>query len=88
MPERTAIVASAVGLHARPASLFAHAVAKTGMQVTLTFAGKSINAASILAVLSLGIGHAQKVTLSADGAAADAALDTLVILLETDLDSE
>jgi phosphocarrier protein HPr len=88
MSERTAIVASSVGLHARPASLFAQAVAKTGVKVTLTSAGKSINAASILGVLSLGIGHAQEVTLSAEGEGAEAALDSLVTLLETDLDNQ
>jgi len=88
MSERNAIVASSVGLHARPASLFAQAVAKTGVTVTLTAAGKSVNAASILGVLSLGVAHAQEVTLSAEGDGADAALDSLVVLLETDLDKE
>lgn len=86
MSERTAMVASPVGLHARPASLFAQAAAKTGVMVTLSAGGKSVNAASILGVLSLGIGHAQEVTLSAVGDGADAALETLVLLLETDLD--
>ena len=89
MSERTVTVASSVGLHARPASLFAQAAAKVGMPVTLTSAaGKTVNAASILGVLSLGIGHAEIVTLSADGEGANAALDTLAELLETDLDKE
>ncbi len=89
MPERTVTVASSVGLHARPASLFAQAAAKTGVTVTLTSAaGKSVNAASILGVLSLGVGHGEEVTLSADGDGADAALDELVGVLETDLDKE
>ena len=89
MPERTVTVASSVGLHARPASLFAQAAAKTGVAVTLTSAaGKSVNAASILGVLSLGIGHAEVVTLSAEGEGADAALDTLSELLNTDLDKD
>ena len=60
MSERTVVVASSVGLHARPASLFSQAAAKTGVAVTLTSAaGKSVNAASILGVLSLGIGGAR-----------------------------
>jgi len=89
MPERTVTVASSVGLHARPASLFAQAASKTGVAVTLTSAaGKSVNAASILGVLSLGIGHAEEVTLSAEGDGADAALDSLSELLATDLDKE
>jgi len=89
MSERTVTVASSVGLHARPASLFAQAAAKAGVPVTLTSAaGKSVNAASILGVLSLGIGHDEVVTLSADGEGADAALDALVEVLATDLDKE
>ena len=89
MAERTVTVASSVGLHARPASLFAQAAAKAGVPVQLTSAaGKSVNAASILGVLSLGIGHGEEVTLSADGDGADAALDTLADLLGTDLDKK
>jgi len=89
MSTRTVTVASSVGLHARPASLFAQAAAKVGVPVTLTSAaGKSVNAASILGVLSLGIGHGETVTLSADGDGADAALDTLAEVLNTDLDKE
>jgi phosphocarrier protein len=89
MAERTVTVASSVGLHARPASLFAQAAAKVGVPVTLTSAaGKSVNAASILGVLSLGIGHGEEVTLAADGDGAEAALDSLVEVLATDLDKE
>jgi len=89
MSERTVTVASSVGLHARPASLFSQAAAKVGVPVTLTSAaGKSVNAASILGVLSLGIGHGEVVTLSSDADGADAALDELVTVLETDLDKE
>ena len=89
MAEKTVTVASSVGLHARPASLFAQAAAKVGVPVTLTSAaGKSVNAASILGVLSLGIGHGEEVTLSAEGEGADAAVEELATLLEKDLDKE
>ncbi|HEV7957661.1 MAG: HPr family phosphocarrier protein [Microbacteriaceae bacterium] len=88
MPQRTAVVASSVGLHARPASLFSQAAGKVGLPVTIAnTAGASANAASILAVLSLGVGHGETVTLTAEGERADAALDTLVELLETDPDA-
>ena len=89
MSERTVTVASSVGLHARPASLFSQAAAKVGVPVTLTSAaGKSVNAASILGVLSLGIGHGEVVTLASDADGSEGALDELVALLETDLDKE
>jgi phosphocarrier protein HPr len=89
MPERTVTVASSVGLHARPASLFSQAAAKAGVPITLTnAAGRSVNAASILGVLSLGVAHGEAVTIAADGEGADAALDGLAELLATDLDTK
>ncbi|GAA0961069.1 HPr family phosphocarrier protein [Frigoribacterium faeni] len=89
MPERTVTIASSVGLHARPASLFSQAASKTGAKVTLTTsAGKSVNAASILGVLSLGINHGDEVVVATDGDNAEAALDELAALLETDLDKD
>ena len=47
-----------------------------------------MNAASILGVLSLGIGHGEDVTIAAEGDGAEAALDELAKVLETDLDKE
>lgn len=86
MTERTVTVASSVGLHARPASLFAQAAAKAGVLITLTSAaGKSVNAASILGVLSLGVSKGDEITLSVDGD--EAVADQLVALLETDHDA-
>jgi phosphocarrier protein HPr len=90
MPEqtRTITIASAEGLHARPAKAFAQAAKASGIPVTVAKAdGAPVNAASILAVLSLGAGRGDVVTLSADGDGADSVLDELQRLLETDHDA-
>ncbi len=87
MAERTVTVASAHGLHARPASLFVQAVANSGLTVQLTKGEKTINAASILGVISLGIEHGDSVVLATDGDNADAVLDELVQILATDQDA-
>src|ERR1700710_2782083 len=87
MPERTVTIASAHGLHARPASLFVQAVTASGLAVELTKGEKTLNAASILGVISLGIEHGDQITLRADGDNADATLDSLVELLTTDFDA-
>lgn len=87
MPERTVTVASAHGLHARPASLFVQSVANSGLSVQLTKGDKSLNAASILGVISLGIEHGDEVTLSAEGDNADTVLDELAAFLATDHDA-
>ncbi|NTW40753.1 MAG: HPr family phosphocarrier protein [Cellulomonadaceae bacterium] len=89
MSQRTAVVASRVGLHARPASLFTQAVAASGVPVTIAKAGGApMDASSILMVMALGIGFGQEVVLEADGPDAERVLGELVTLLETDLDAE
>jgi phosphocarrier protein HPr len=87
MPERTVTIASAHGLHARPASLFVQAVNASGLPVQLTKGDKTLNAASILGVISLGINHGDQITLAAEGEGADTVLDSLVELLTTDMDA-
>ncbi|WP_265520692.1 HPr family phosphocarrier protein [Oerskovia flava] len=87
MPSRTVAVASRVGLHARPASIFTEAVAGAGIDVTIAHGdGEPVDAGSILLVMSLGVPHGDEVTLAADGPEADRVLDELVTLLATDLD--
>ena len=87
MIERIVRIGSANGLHARPAKLFTKAAADSGVKVTLGKAGgKAVNAASILAVISLGLGNGDEVTLATSDDTAGAALDTLVALLAADHD--
>ena len=88
MASRTVTIGSKVGLHARPASIFAQAVSGCGAHVMLTdSAGKTVNAASILSVLSMGIDYGDSVTLTSDDDGAEAALDSLATLLASELDS-
>jgi phosphocarrier protein HPr len=89
MPSRSATVASRIGLHARPASAFARVAMDAGFPITLTAAtGKSVNAASIVGILSLGIRCGEIVTVSANDDGAAAVLDALVVVLATDFDDE
>lgn len=85
MSTRTVTIASRVGLHARPAMLFTQAVAATGAAVTIGRPGQpAVDAASILFVMSLAVGHGEDVELGSDD---EAALDELAALLATDLDA-
>jgi phosphocarrier protein HPr len=89
MAERTAVIASRVGLHARPASLFIAAVKEQGVPVTIAKGdGQPMPASSILSLLGLGAAHGDTVTLRAEGDGAEAALEKLAAVLETDLDAE
>jgi phosphocarrier protein len=88
MAQRTVVIASKVGLHARPAALFAKAAAGAGVPVTIRKGdGSPVPAASILSVLTLNVGHGDEVVLEADGDGADAVLDDLVALLSKDHDA-
>lgn len=88
MPERTVVVASQVGLHARPAKVFSQAAASCGLPVRIGRPGSTgVDAASILGVMSLGVKHGEEVVVSVTGDGADAVLDELVGLLTTDLDT-
>ena len=85
---RTVTVASASGLHARPASLFVQTVTASGHQVTIAKGdGKAVNAASILGVISLGANTGDVVTLTVEGENAEGVLDQLAGMLETDQDA-
>ncbi|WP_029149347.1 HPr family phosphocarrier protein [Microbacterium indicum] len=87
MATRTVTIAASHGLHARPAKLFAQAAKESGLDVTVAKEGGSpVNAASILGVIALGANTGDVVTLEATGDGADAALDALAALLETDSD--
>ena len=58
MAEREATIASRVGLHARPAAIFAEAAGDLPVEVTIAAKGEpadeAMDAASILSLMSLG----------------------------------
>ncbi|MCU1573857.1 MAG: phosphotransferase [Micrococcaceae bacterium] len=91
MPERTATIASRVGLHARPAAIFVEAAAELPVEVTIAREGEpvedALDASSILSLMGLGAEHGDVVVLRAEGEGADEALETLVRILETDHDA-
>lgn len=82
MAERRVVVASTVGLHARPAAVFVKAASETGLPVTLSrHDGRTADARSILSVVTLDVKHGEEVLLRAQGNGAEAALDRLAELL-------
>ncbi|MCT1366394.1 MULTISPECIES: HPr family phosphocarrier protein [Kocuria] len=92
MAERIATIASRVGLHARPAAIFAEAAGDLPVEVTIAGEGEpaddAMDASSILSLMSLGAKHGDKVVLRAEGEGSEEALDSLVKILETDHDAE
>ncbi|MBF0721173.1 HPr family phosphocarrier protein [Sanguibacter inulinus] len=88
MPRRLVTIASASGLHARPASLFTRAAAATGHEITIGRPDEEpVDASSILLVMSLGLSRDEDVVLESHALEAETALDDLAALLGTDLDA-
>ena len=85
MPTKRAVVQSPDGFHARPAAALAQRVAASGVAVSLTRAdgdGQPVDAASMLAMMGLGLSHGDAVLLSSDALDSDALLDELGTLIE------
>jgi phosphocarrier protein HPr len=80
-------VGSRSGLHARPAAKFVRAVADSGLPVTLSRPGGSpVNAASLLALISLDVHLGDEVEIAATGDGSETVVAELASLLERDLD--
>ena len=85
MASKTVIVASAEGLHARPAGLIAEAAEKYDTDIELSTAGEDpVDAASSMMIMALGAEKGVEVTVTSDD---DAAVEELAKLIETDLDA-
>lgn len=89
MAQRTAVIGSSVGLHARPAALFVQAAARQSVKVKIAKpGGDPVDARSILSVLGLDARNGEEVVLTAEGDGDEGALAELAALLERNLDAE
>lgn len=88
MPERRVKVASKVGLHARPAALVAKAAAAQPVTVSIAKdGGTPVAAGSVLSLMTLGAAHGDEVIITAEGDGAEAAIEAVAELIESDLDA-
>lgn len=83
MYSRDAIIENEIGLHARPASMFATAAAKFKAEIRVSTDSKKANGKSILSILTLGASHGDKITISAEGADEREAVSALYDLVKS-----
>jgi len=81
--ETTLTIQHPVGLHARPASIFVQTAKKFTSKITISLDGKEVNAKSILNILALGAGQGSKIRLVIEGDDAEAAINALTELVES-----
>jgi catabolite repression HPr-like protein len=81
MYERTVVVALEQGLHARPASNFVQQALRFASKISLTKAGRSVDAKSILGLMGLAVAKGTEITIAADGTDEVDAVDALCDLV-------
>lgn len=79
----TLTIAHPTGLHARPAALFVQTASRFRSQIEVTANGKTVNAKSMMAVLSLGARQGTQLEITAEGDDAAEALAALRELVES-----
>lgn len=86
MIEATVTVTHEVGLHARPAATFVKTAKgfESALTVTnLTRGGEAADAKSLVKIFKAAVASGHEIRLTADGPDEQAALDTLVALVES-----
>ena len=73
------------GLHNRQATYFVQKANEFDCSIWLESGSRKMNAKSLLGIMSLGIVTGAVITLSADGADAEAAVTALEVLLQRDV---
>ena len=80
--EKTLKIENKTGLHARPASMFVQEANKFQSKIKISAKGKTVDAKSILMIMSLGLTQGTELTISAEGPDEADALAALSKLIE------
>jgi phosphocarrier protein len=80
--EKTFIILNSLGLHARPAAQLVQAANRHRAEVLFEKDGTSVNAKSIMGVLTLAASRGSKITVTCEGDDAEAALAVVGKLFE------
>ena len=80
---KDAMVQNKVGLHARPATFFIQKANEFKSSISVEKEERRVNAKSLLGVLSLGIVGGTNITIRAEGADEEAAVEALVKLVQS-----
>ncbi|MDN4594337.1 HPr family phosphocarrier protein [Polycladomyces subterraneus] len=77
MVEKKVVVQLRTGLHARPAAMFVQEANKYTSDIFVTKGDKKVNAKSIMGIMSLAVASGTEITISAEGADAEEAVNAL-----------
>jgi len=83
MPKIILKITHPVGLHARPASLFVQTASRFKSTVVVACGSRTVDAKSIIGVLSLGASQGSEIEITAEGVDANDALKALQFIVES-----
>ena len=84
MVSKEVVINNQVGLHARPAAFFIQKANEFKSSIWVEKEDRRVNAKSLLGILSLGIVKGTPVTIIADGADENEAIEMLSALIDAD----
>ena len=85
MAKFTYVITDEVGLHARPAGLLVKEAKKYESECTITKDGKTKKLTQLMMLMSLGVKQGETVTVTAEGADEDTAIEGLKAFFEANL---
>ncbi|MBQ9239058.1 MAG: HPr family phosphocarrier protein [Treponema sp.] len=88
MVEQQLVVKNRAGVHARPASLIAQTANKFACEISLERDGMTINAKSIMGVITMAAGYNTVLVLRADGSDELAAAQAIAALFDSKFEEE
>ncbi len=82
MQQARVLIQSEVGLHARPAAQFVKLAKQFKSAITVSSKGKTVNAKSLVLLLSLGVTKGTEIEVTAEGEDEQTAINSLVELAQ------
>ena len=87
MVTKSVVVLNQVGLHAKAATLFIQKANEFKAAIWVEKDSRSVNAKSLLGILSLGVTRGAEIILTADGSDEAEALDALCALVSSPIEA-
>ena len=88
MLQKELTIRNRAGIHARPAALIVQTATKFACKINFQKDNETVNAKSIMGIITLGAGHNTKLTVTADGEDEQDAVDALERLFESRFEDE
>lgn len=88
MTEKMLTVKNRAGIHARPAAIIAQTANKYACEVSLSRDGTTVNAKSIMGVITMAAGYNTVLTLHTDGEDEKEAAEAILALFDSKFEEE